>query len=160
MVNLNVNGGFLCLIGYMFLAGSIYTILTCTECPPFKLYEESLSPTLKDTYNKVKLERNTIYIQGLFLGTVLATVITYLSRGTFDIIGNSCVFTGIATLVQYFYYILVPKSVNMLPLLENQEQVKLWHQVYKEMQYRYHLGMIIGFVGYFALTYGSQRLFS
>ena len=157
MVAVNFNDSFFCLVGVMFLAGSIYTMLICTDCPPFQEYRNSLTPDLLDVYQDVARERNNLYLQGLVLGVVLAMVFLYFSKGSLDVFGNSCVFTGIATAVQYFYYILTPKTVYMLPLLGNQEQVELWHDVYKTMQGRYHLGMLIGFIGYFTLAYGMQR---
>lgn len=160
MVEVNFNDSFFCLLGFMFLAGSIYTMLTCTDCSPFQEYQNSLSPTLQDVYTDISRERNNLYLQGLVLGIFLAITYLYFSRGTLDIFSNSCVFTGIAVAIQYFYYILTPKTVYMLPLLENQEQVQLWHNVYKTMQGRYHLGMLIGFIGYFSIAYGLQRLIS
>lgn len=156
MVEVNFNNSLLCLVGFMFLTGSIYTMMSCKNCTPFIEYRNSLSPELRDIYVDVVSERTNIYLQGLVLGVFLAMLFLYFSKGNLDVLGNSCVFTGIATVVQYFYYVLTPKTVYMLPLLENQEQVQLWHNVYKTMQSRYHTGMLIGFIGYFAFAYGLQ----
>jgi len=55
------------------------------------------------------------------------------------------------------YYMLYPKSAYMVNNLENKDQSSKWLAVYKTMQYKYHVGMILGLVGYFLLSYGLLK---
>ena len=58
----------------------------------------------------------------------------------------SLVCTVMATcfLTNYFYYMLSPKSDWMLNHVNGPEQTKAWLQMYREMQYNYHFGLVLG----------------
>jgi hypothetical protein len=60
----------------------------------------------------------------------------------------SLVCTVMATcfLTNYFYYVLSPKSDWMLNHMKKQEEVNAWLQMYKSMQYNYHMGMALGII--------------
>ena len=57
-----------------------------------------------------------------------------------------CIVVSVSFLTNYFYYILSPKSDWMLDHLTNQEQVKLWLQLYRSMQVYYHTGLVLGII--------------
>jgi uncharacterized membrane protein YkgB len=42
---------------------------------------------------------------------------------------------------------LHPKSKWMLNYLNDKEQVKAWLQMYRTMQFNYHLGLVLGIIG-------------
>lgn len=142
----------LCLLSFAFIGASLYTMFTCETCPPFINFKKSLSPDQIDLYQKIVKERFNIAAQGLGLGFAIGFLYLYIFKNSFDILTNSCAFTGITLLTQYFYYMLMPKQ-SMLPELDNQEKIEAWYDVYKFMQSRYHIGMIIGIIGYFILAY-------
>jgi len=141
-----------CLIAFALLGSSLYTMLNCAECDPFKSYQDSLSPELAQLYNQVKEERVTIYLQGLVLGTLSALAYIWFWRGNLNPLANSCIFTSIAMGVQYLYYALMPKKYHMLPNLESPEQVHNWYLVYKHMKKKGHLGMLLGVLGFLLLS--------
>jgi len=141
-----------CLLSFLFIGASLYTMFTCETCTPFIEYKKSLSPKQMQMYQNVSRERVNLASQGLILGTILSIFYLYIFKNTFDIFTNSCAFTGIVLLTQYLYYMLMPK-MSMLPQLNTQEQIEGWFSVYKFMQYRYHFGMLLGAIGYFILAY-------
>ncbi len=59
-------------------------------------------------------------------------------------------------LTNYFYYILSPKSDWMLDHLHSPEEIKLWLKMYTEMQYNYHMGIVLGIIGAGILGYAFR----
>ena len=57
-----------------------------------------------------------------------------------------CTVVATAFITNYFYYMLSPKSVWMLNYMSNQEEVKSWLLMYREMQYNYHIGLVLGII--------------
>ncbi|QKF94768.1 hypothetical protein QKU48_gp1310 [Fadolivirus algeromassiliense] len=146
-----------CIVAAIFVGASVYTMLTCKSCSPFVEYEQSLNQEQKQIYQNVVNERQKIYLTGLVVGTVLALLYLYGSNLELSPLKHSCIFVGIALATQYLYYMLYPKSVHMVTLMESQDQLKKWNAVYKHMQYRYHVGMVLGLVGYFLFSYGVKK---
>jgi uncharacterized membrane protein YkgB len=58
-----------------------------------------------------------------------------------------CTVVATAFVTNYFYYMLHPKSDWMLNHMGNQEEVKAWLQMYREMSFNYHAGLALGIVG-------------
>ena len=146
-----------CVVAAIFLGASIYTMITCNKCSPFIEYEQSLNPEQKVLYKQIVEERQKIYLTGLVLGTILAFAYLYFNKLDLNPLKNSCIFVAIALITQYMYYMLYPKSAYMVNNLENKDQSSKWLAVYKTMQYKYHIGMILGLVGYFLLSYGLLK---
>lgn len=147
----------MCLVSAIFIGASIYTVITCETCKPFTDYKDSLDSNLQELYQKVVSERKKIYIQGLVIGIVVSMAYFYWQKDTLNPLGYSCIFVGIVMGVQYLYYSLYPKSVNMLTNLRSKEQIDGWWAVYETMKYRYHMGALFGFIGYFLLSYGILK---
>ena len=137
-----------CVIAAAFIGASVYTMLTCESCPPFTGYKASLSPEQKQLYDKVAEERRNLYLMGLVIGTVLAFGYLWMNDLSLNPLKHSCAFVAIALLTQYMVYQLTPKTNHMLPNLQSPEQVKGWYDVYRHMKGRYHVGMVLGVVGY------------
>jgi uncharacterized membrane protein len=53
-------------------------------------------------------------------------------------------FFAVTLFVAMLYYLLMPKSDYMLKHLQTNEQNRAWLDVYKTMQSRYIIGMILG----------------
>jgi hypothetical protein len=67
-----------------------------------------------------------------------------------------CTVMATAFLTNYFYYMLSPKSDWMLNHMDNQEEVKAWLQMYRGMQYNYHMGMALGIIAVGVLAYAFR----
>lgn len=147
-----------CLVSAIFIGASIFTMLTCKTCTPFKDYYAVLNDEQKGIYKEVVDERQKSYIYGLVLGTVVGLIYLYFVRGTLNVISHSCGFTAVVLFTQYMFYQMYPKKVYMLQVLEAGDQIDKWLDVYKHMKFRYHYGMLLGLVGYLLLSYGVLKL--
>ena len=60
--------------------------------------------------------------------------------------GALCMVAAVAFSVNYFYYILSPKSDWMVLHLKSGEETQAWLKVYRTMQFNYHLGLVLGII--------------
>jgi uncharacterized protein YacL len=114
---------------------------------------------LQKRYEKIAMERMTISYYGYGLGLLFSLLIIFYNvkiktnrMNTFSMV---CTVIATCFLTNYFYYILSPKSDWMLNHTTNQEQVKAWLIMYREMSYNYHAGLALGIiaVGIFAFAF-------
>jgi hypothetical protein len=144
-----------CLISYAFICASLYTILQCKNCQPFVKYEKSLNPIQLKLYKYSIHERTKLYVHGLIIGVVLASLFIYLTKShNHPPTYKSCMFSAIILLTQFLYYNLSPKKIQMLPILDSKEQIMNWLEVYNTMKFRYHFGFLLGVIGFFLFSYG------
>ena len=102
-----------------------------------------LSPKEKIIYEEVINNRRNIYYSGLILGVIIALMFLYLTKS------NNYyykIFSAVAItfFINYFYYILYPKTLYMLEILDTQKENVAWLKIYRYMQLRYHLGFLFG----------------
>lgn len=66
-----------------------------------------------------------------------------------------CFVIATSFLTNYFHYILSPKSDWMLNHMTDQEQIRDWLVMYREMSFNYHAGLALGIVaiGIFAFAF-------
>ena len=140
-----------CLISGVFIIGMIYFYNMTDKSEIVKHYKEKLSVPLQKRYEKITEERKMISYYGYGLGLILSLFIIFYNtkmRGykmnTFSLV---CMVMAVCFLTNYFYYILSPKSDWMLNHTSNQEEVKAWLQMYREMSYNYHMGLLLGIIG-------------
>ena len=137
-----------CLISAVFIIGMIFFYNRTDKSVIVKQYKSKLSSDLQERYDKISKERMMISYQGYLLGFILSMCIIIYNRNV-KMSNSSLVCTLIATcfLTNYFYYMLHPKSDWMLNHMGTQEEVNAWLQMYREMQYNYHAGLVLGIVG-------------
>ena len=145
-----------CVIAAIFIGASIYTMLTCETCSPFTDFLESLTPEQKVKYTQIIQERQRLYVHGLVLGSIVSLLYLYFATGTFNPLTNVCAFVAIALAVQYFYYTLTPKSQWIITSLDKEDQRQKWLNVYTHMKTRYHVGMLLGLIGYGLFAFSTQ----
>ena len=140
-----------CMISGVFIIGMIYFYNMTDKSEIVKHYKEKLSIPLQKRYEKITEERKMISYYGYGLGFILSLFIIFYNtkmRGykmnTFSLV---CMVMAVCFLTNYFYYILSPKSDWMLNHTSNQEEVKAWLQMYREMSYNYHMGLLLGIIG-------------
>jgi hypothetical protein len=63
-----------------------------------------------------------------------------------------CTVVATAFITNYFYYMLSPKSDWMLNHMNNKEEIKAWLLMYREMQFNYHMGLVLGIISAGLLT--------
>ena len=146
-----------CMISTVFIIGMIYFYNRTENSIVVKRYKEQLSDDLKQRYDRITRERMNISYQGYLLGLVLSLFLVFYNRQYKGKVGFSlvCTVTSICFLTNYFYYMLHPKSDWMLNHMSTSEEVHAWLQMYREMQYNYHAGFVLGIVavGVFAFAF-------
>jgi uncharacterized membrane protein YkgB len=149
-----------CMISTVFIIGMIYFYNKTDKSEIVKHYKASLSSDLQKKYDMISKERLYISYKGYVLGFILSLVIIFYNRKIKGIKMNNIalVCTVIATsfITNYFYYILHPKKNWMLNDLQNKEEIRSWLNMYREMQYNYHMGLVLGIIGVGVLAFAFR----
>ncbi len=149
-----------CTISAIFVIGMIYFYNMTGKSEIVNHYKSSLSSDLQRRYDKISKERLMISYQGYALGVILSLGIIFYNlkiKGV-KMSNTALVCTVIATafVSNYFYYILHPKSDWMLNHLQNKVEVKAWLLMYREMQYNYHMGLVLGIIAVGVLAFAFR----
>jgi hypothetical protein len=148
-----------CMISAVFVIGMIYFYNLTDKSEVVKYYKSSLSSDLQKRYEKITSERSNISYQGYALGGILSLGIIFynlkIKHSKLNTSALVCTVVATAFVTNYFYYILSPKSDWMLNHMNNKEEIKAWLLMYREMQFNYHMGLVLGIiaVGIFAFAF-------
>ncbi len=148
-----------CMISTMFIIGMIYFYNKTDNSVIVKQYKEKLSPELQKRYVKISKERMNISYQGYIAGFLLSLLIVYYNRNKGVKMSNAslvCTLMATCFLTNYFYYMLHPKSDWMLNHMNGSDEVQAWLRMYREMQYNYHFGLVLGIVGVGILAFAFR----
>lgn len=149
-----------CMVSAIFIIGMIYFYNMTDKSEIVKHYKASLSSDLQKRYDKISQERLMISYQGYALGVILSLGIIFYNlkfKGS-KMSNTALVCTVIATafVTNYFYYMLSSKSDWMLNHIQNKEEVRAWLQMYREMQYNYHMGLVLGIIAVGILAFAFR----
>jgi hypothetical protein len=98
-------------------------------------------------YNNIGIERRNIYFMGLGLGILLSIIyILLLNKTKMSLLLKIVTGVSITMTVNYFFYILYPKSQYMIQHLDSKSENIAWLKIYKTMQFRYHLAFLLGLI--------------
>tara|TARA_B110000037_G_C17088422_1_gene492964 strand:- start:1476 stop:1928 length:453 start_codon:yes stop_codon:yes gene_type:complete len=98
-------------------------------------------------YKNIINERRNIYFMGLCLGVILSIIyILFLCKIKNNIWFKIICGIAITMTVNYFFYILYPKSQYMIQHLDKKSENIAWLKIYKTMQFRYHLAFLLGLI--------------
>jgi len=149
-----------CMISAVFIIGMIYFYNMTDKSEIVRLYKQHLPSDLQKRYDKISKERMMISYYGYGLGLLLSLFIIFynvqmkgLKLNTFSLV---CTVMATCFLTNYFFYMLYPKSDWMLNHTNSSEQVKAWLQMYKEMSYNYHAGLVLGIIGVGILAFAFR----
>jgi hypothetical protein len=137
-----------CFVAVVFLVANVYVAFTADKGLLKRDFYKVLSDKQIEKYDELVRERRNIYLQGYFVGFILALifiVITHRGGKLFNT-GVVCFAGGITLVVNYLYYMLYPKRDFMILHLDNLEQKQAWLNIYKHMQYKYHMGLVLGII--------------
>lgn len=137
-------------VGIGLLGGSILT-MTVSEKEHLQL-RATLSEELDQIYTTIAIERRNLYLQGLLLGLILATLLSRTIK-TSNKFYRASFGLALTLMTAFTYYSLMPKSDYMLNHLKTAEQNKAWLDVYKTMKYRYMIGVLGGALAAIPLSY-------
>ena len=140
-----------CSISAIFIIGMIYFYNMTSTSEVVKEYKEKLPPNLRNLYDKLAVERRNISYYGYVLGFILSLFIIFynmkLKNNKMSNLSLVCTVTTTCFLTNYFYYMLSPKSDWMLNHVNNQYLARVWLEMYREMQFNYHMGIVLGIIG-------------
>jgi hypothetical protein len=148
-----------CSISLALIIAMIYFQNATTNNKVVQEYKQQLPKELLEIYDNIRQERLRINYFGYALGFMLSMLIIFynysLKKYKLSNVSLVCLVIVVSFFTNYFYYILSPKSTYMLEHIKSPEQVQSWLKMYKEMQYQYHFGMVIGIiaVGLFAFSF-------
>ena len=140
-----------CIIAGAFIFSSVFLAFRVNKQtlndPLFQL----LSQTNKDRYMLLANERRNIYLKGFLLGFLLSLLGLFIIHKTkiykTNKISNICFITATSFIVNYFFYILHPKSDYMIRHLKSTKEKEAWLHIYRTMQFNCHLGFVLGLIG-------------
>lgn len=137
-----------CFVSIVFLIANIYVMLNVDKNELKDNFVKLLNFNQKNLYESLIKERRNIYFQGYALGLLFSIIyLFYIKQFLNKKINNIlmvCTVGFIVFLTNYFYYILIKKSTYMIEHLNNKEQIKAWLNIYRSMQVRYHIGLVLG----------------
>ena len=153
--------GITCSIGLMFLIANLYVTFTADKIKQKEDFYNTLTQDKIERYEGIINERRTIYLKGYGLGLILAFISLFLYEkfGWNDKkkgLNKVCFIGGITLLVNYFYYMLSPKTDYMILHLNEENQRKEWLKINKTMQFKYHIGLLLGIVASMVLAYAVK----
>ena len=136
-----------CILAGAFIFASIFVSLRVNKktlsSPLFQL----LSNENKTRYIKIANERKNIYFKGFGLGFFISLLVLYVlnnKKNKITKLTNICFVLATSFTVNYFFYILHPKSDYMILHLEDKKQREAWLHNYRSMQLNCHVGHLLG----------------
>ena len=148
-----------CVVATIFIVAMIFTMYGSDKTNAIRDFMRLLTPQQIVVYEKIANERRNIYFIGFGLGLLASFAFlawNHMSKSGSRRLNRTstiCIVGAITFTINYFYYMLTPKSDWMILHIDGDSQKKAWLQVYKLMQYNYHFGALLGLVG--ALTIGN-----
>ena len=141
--------GITCIIALVFLIANIYIIFSCSNNKELKKnFLNVLNEEQKITYEKIINERKNIYYSGYILGIILSLIgyfsIKKFTTMRFNKVSLICFVGAITFVTNYLFYILYPKSDYMLLHLNDKKQIQEWLNIYRTMQFKFHIGFVLG----------------
>lgn len=145
-------------ISLVFIIGMIYFHLIFDQDTVTRKFKDSLTKEQVKKYEDITNERLQIYYRGYVLGLFISLCVIILNvvymKKSLSKIQMACITGGITFLTTYFSYILAKKSDYMILHIRGDAQKNAWLNVYKTMQYNYHMGLVFGIIGAMGLGYG------
>jgi hypothetical protein len=121
-----------------------------------KQFMDTLDTAQKQKYDSIKRERLNIYFGGYILGFILSIIVILMNiynKINMTPLSLLCTTGSITFLTTYFYYILSPKSDYMVKYLFKKDQREAWLNVYREMSFNYHGGLLLGLLAVLGYSY-------
>ena len=149
-----------CMISVIFIIGMIYFYNMTEKNIIVNNYKSSFSSDLQQRYTKISNERMNISYKGYILGIFFSFGIIFynlkiksLKMNTFSLV---CTVVVTSFITNYFYYMLSPKTDWMLNHINEPNEVKLWLSMYRETQFNYHMGLVLGIIAVGMLAFAFR----
>jgi hypothetical protein len=136
-------------------------MFSCSNDNRKQEFKNTLTKGQQVLYEKIIQERKKIYYGGFLLGIVLSFIAVYFGNKLLfsknsksSALPKICMIASITFVTNYLFYILYPKTDYMLLHLNDKTQIQGWLNIYKKMQFKFHLGFILGIVAVIIYSYG------
>jgi fructose-specific phosphotransferase system IIC component len=136
-------------------------MFSCSNDNRKQEFKNTLTKEQQVLYEKIIDERKKIYYGGFLLGIVLSFIAVYFGNKLLfskysksSALPKICMIASITFVTNYLFYILYPKTDYMLLHLNDKTQIQGWLNIYKKMQFKFHLGFILGIVAVIIYSYG------
>ena len=141
-----------CLIATALFASMLYMMLNPRKSDIINNFQKpQLTPDQNAIYVEIVNERMRIYLISITVALVLGFL--YLQLNNNKSVSRVCVFTVLVLFASNMLYLIAPKSKYMVTYLKTEEQRNAWLAVYKEMQYRKVIGILLGIAAYVLFSY-------
>jgi hypothetical protein len=146
-----------CGISLIFIIGMIYMSFSIDKSNISEKFKKTLNTEQLNKYREITNERIKIYYSGYILGFLISIGLILFNllilQKTMSKIEMVCLTGGVSFLTTYFYYILSNKSEYMIMNLQTDIQKNAWLEVYKKMQFNYHIGLVLGIISVMILSF-------
>jgi len=140
-----------CILAGAFIAASVFVCFRVDKKTLSNPLMKLLNRENQKRYMRLTNERRTIYLKGFALGFIVSVISLVLlnKNKMFKLtkLTNICFIVAVSFSINYFFYILHPKSDYMVNHLQTQEERSSWLKIYRTMQFNYHLGFVLGLIG-------------
>jgi hypothetical protein len=140
-----------CLIASALFASMLYMMLNPRKSDIINTFQSKLTPEQNTIYVEIVNERMRIYLVSITVALVLGFL--YLQFNNNKSVSRVCVFTVLVLFTSTVLYLIAPKSKYMVTYLASEDQRNAWLAVYKEMQYRKIIGILLGIAAYVLFAY-------
>ena len=149
-----------CMISAVFIIGMIYFYNITDKSKIVRHYKDKLPSNLQKRYENISKERMKISLYGYGIGLIISLFIIFynikIKHMKLNNISLVCTVMATCFLTNYFYYMLSPKSDWMLNHIHSGEQTKAWLQMYREMSFNYHSGLVLGIIAVGILAFAFR----
>ena len=151
-----------CMFASVFLIANVYTMMSCSNDNNKLEFKNTLTKEQQVLYEKIINERKNIYYGGFILGIILSVFAVYFGEKYLFFIDKKtkisnipkiCMIASITFITNYLFYILYPKTDYMLLHLNDKTQIQGWLAIYKKMQFKFHLGFVLGIIAVTIFAY-------
>lgn len=140
-----------CILAGAFIAASVFVCFRVDKKMLNNPLMKLLNRENQTRYMRLTNERRNIYLKGFALGFIISVISLVLlnKNKMFKLtkLTNICFIVAVSFSINYFFYILHPKSDYMVNHLQTQEERSAWLKIYRTMQFNYHLGFVLGLIG-------------
>ena len=131
---------YMCVLAPLFLEENKYSLI--------RKLKDTLTVEQQNKFDRIKRERMSIHMRGYGYGLMASgLVLLYKYKTKSKLLTSTvmlCLTASITFVVNYFYYILSPKTEWMVTSLVTEGQKKAWLKMYRHMQFNYHVGFLLG----------------
>ena len=142
-----------CFVGLAFVLAKVIIVLNPMIKKENMEYLDTLDNYQYGMYEKTVTERRNIYFQATFIALIVGFIVLLVIKN-FNNLAKGCIFVSTVFVIQYFWYILSPKKYVMIKYLKSKKQIEEWYDVYRAYQFSFHLGLLLGLIGFFLFGWG------